>query len=106
MSSNNRESDTMPPNTRSTDHTSPGTIFKVTREITPWQLGSAIGVAAIFVATVWFTLQAQGAKLDTVASDVKQVLATQQAADKVTTDIQYEIRDLKRRVGDIEKAKP
>lgn len=84
----------------------PGTIFKVTREITPWQLGTAVGIAAVFVATVWFTLQAQGQQLQTVATDVKQVLAIQQTAEKTTIDLQYEIRDLKRRVGDIEKVKP
>lgn len=107
MSSTDRE--TQPMSLRSTDPRSPDTgapIFKITREITPWQLGGAAVVVAVFAATVWFTLRAQGEKLDTVASDVKQVLATQQAADKVTTDIQYEIRDLKRRVGDIEKVKP
>lgn len=99
----------MPPNTRSSDP-HPGDlntpIFKVTREITLWQLGSAAFVVATFVAIVWFTLQAQGQKLDSVAADVKQVLVTQQVADRAATDTQYEIRDLKRRVGEIEKGKP
>lgn len=94
--------------TRSTDHAgeNPGTILKITREITPWQLGSAVAVSAIFVATVWFNLRAQGETMTVVAADVKQVLAAQRTAEIAVRDMQYEVRDLNKRVTVLEKGKP
>lgn len=105
MSSNDREIEQM--NLRASDRTDASApIFKITREITPWQLGGAAVVVAVFAATIYFNQRSQGEKLDTVIADVKQVLATQKTTERQTLDLQYEVKDLTKRVSNLEKGKP
>lgn len=105
MSSNDREIEQM--NLRASDRTDASApIFKITREITPWQLGGAAVVVAVFAASTHFNQRSQGEKLDTVIADVKEVLATQKTTERQTLDLQYEVKDLTKRVSNLEKGKP
>jgi septal ring factor EnvC (AmiA/AmiB activator) len=100
--SSNPDRETEPMSLRSNDPHTP--IFKITREITPWQLGGAAVVVGLLAATIHFTQRSQGEKLDTVITDVKQVLATQKTTEHQTRDLQYEVKDLTKRVTAIEGA--
>lgn len=88
---------------RNSDPAAP--IIKVTREIPlPWLI-SLVGSGFLIGATVFFTQIRQGEKLDSVITDVKTVLKSQDDTKEKVRDQQYELRELRTRVTALESSK-
>lgn len=96
---------------RREDETAPGALgphdppLKVTREIPLWGVLSVVGALGAQAVALYYGQQALVQKMSEVTAEVRALSAASRQADVDRVQARYQLDDLARRVGELERSR-